>query len=186
MSVAARAVALFVAFFVVIGLGVFVALYYIGGTSALPTVHYAASGGQANVVLQEDPQNNSASKPDWVSYYVQDPANSQWIPADRHRSAPRRPRSGTSCRGRTTVADIEQPVSARDRIALQQPDCHERGDVAVRGAQAHAELARDIGVGEIAPILRERREQQQPLYQRPRQAPIDVQRWIGLDSPAHV
>ena len=79
MSVAARAVSLFVAFFVVIGLGVFVALYYIGGTSALPTVHYAASGGQANVVLQEDPQNDSASKPDWVSYFVQDPANSQWI-----------------------------------------------------------------------------------------------------------
>ena len=77
VSVAARAVSLFVAFFVVIGLGVFVALYYIGGTSALPTVHYAASGGQANVVLQEDPQNDSASKPDWVSYFVQDPANSQ-------------------------------------------------------------------------------------------------------------
>ena len=79
MSVAARAVALFVAFFVVIGLGVFVALYYIGGTSALPTVHYAASGGQANVVLQEDPQNDSSSKPDWVSYFVQDPATSKWV-----------------------------------------------------------------------------------------------------------
>jgi len=28
--------------------------------------------------LQEDPQNNSASKPDWVSYYVQDPSGN-WI-----------------------------------------------------------------------------------------------------------
>ena len=79
MSVAARAAALIVAVVVVVGLGVFVALYFIGGTSALPTVHYAASGGQVNVVLQEDPQNDSASKPDWVSYYVQDPSSKQWI-----------------------------------------------------------------------------------------------------------
>ena len=79
MSVPARAAALAAAFVVVVGLGVFVALYFIGGNSALPTVRYAASGGQVNVVLQEDPQNDSASKPDWVSYYVQDPANGQWV-----------------------------------------------------------------------------------------------------------
>jgi len=79
VSVTARAVSLLAAFLLVAGLVTFVALYYVGGASALPTVHYAASGGQVNVVLQEDPQNNSASKPDWVSYYVQDPATSKWI-----------------------------------------------------------------------------------------------------------
>lgn len=78
MSVAARAASLLVAFLVVVGLGIFVALYYIGGQSSLPTIHYAASGGQVNVVLQEDPQNNSSSKPDWVSYYVQDPSGN-WV-----------------------------------------------------------------------------------------------------------
>ena len=79
MSVPARAAALIVAFLVVVGLGVFVAVYYIGSQGSLPTVHYAASGGQVNVVLQEDPQNDSASKPDWVSYYVQDPNSKQWV-----------------------------------------------------------------------------------------------------------
>jgi hypothetical protein len=79
VSVSARAAALAAAVIVVVGLGVFVALYFIGGNSALPNVHYAASGGQVNVVLQEDPQNNSASKPDWVSYYVQDPTSKQWV-----------------------------------------------------------------------------------------------------------
>jgi hypothetical protein len=79
VSVPARAAALAAAVIVVVGLGVFVALYFIGGTSALPNVHYAASGGQVNVVLQEDPQNNSATKPDWVSYYVQDPTSKQWV-----------------------------------------------------------------------------------------------------------
>lgn len=80
MSVPVRAAALIVAFLIVVGLGVFTALYYIGATSTqLTTVHYSASGGQVNVVLQEDPQNNSATVPDWVSYYVQDPSSKQWI-----------------------------------------------------------------------------------------------------------
>lgn len=78
MSVPARAAGLIVAFLVVVGLGVFTAVYYIGAQSSLPTVHYSASGGQVNVVLQEDPQNNSSSRPDWVSYYVQDPTTKQW------------------------------------------------------------------------------------------------------------
>ena len=79
MSVPARAAALLVAVAVVVGLGVFVALYYIGSTSSLTTVHYAASNGVVNVMLQEDPQNDSSSKPDWVSYYVQDPNTKQWM-----------------------------------------------------------------------------------------------------------
>ena len=80
MSVTARAASLIVAFLVVVGLGVFVALYYIGSaTTQLTTVHYAASGGQVNVVLQEDPGNDSATKPDWVTYYTQDPSTKQWV-----------------------------------------------------------------------------------------------------------
>jgi hypothetical protein len=79
VSVPARAAALLVSVAVVIGLGVFVALYYIGGASHLPTVHYTASGGVVNVMLQEDPTNDSASKPDWVSYYVQDPTTKNWV-----------------------------------------------------------------------------------------------------------
>jgi hypothetical protein len=79
VSVPVRAAALLVAVAAVIGLGIFVALYYIGGASSLTTVHYSASGGTVNVVLQEDPQNDSSSKPDWVSYYVQDPTTKQWV-----------------------------------------------------------------------------------------------------------
>jgi hypothetical protein len=64
VSVTARAASLLVAFLVVAGLVTFIALYYIGGASSLPTVHYAASGGQVNVVLQEDAQNTVSSRPD--------------------------------------------------------------------------------------------------------------------------
>jgi hypothetical protein len=79
VSVPARAVALLVAVAAVVGLGVFVALYFIGGASNLPNVQYTASGGQVNVVLQEDPGNDSATKPDWVTYYVQDPTTKNWL-----------------------------------------------------------------------------------------------------------
>ena len=80
MSVLGRAAVLTVAFLIVVGLGVFTALYYIGSaTTQLTTVHYSASGGQVNLVLQEDPQNDSASRPDWVSYFTQDPTSKQWV-----------------------------------------------------------------------------------------------------------
>ena len=80
MSVAARAAALIVAFLCVVGVGVFVAVYYIGSaTTQLPIVHYTASSGQVNVVLQEDPQNDSTTRPDWVTYYTQDQATKQWL-----------------------------------------------------------------------------------------------------------
>jgi hypothetical protein len=80
VSVPARAAGLIVAFLLVVGLGVFVAYYYIGSaTTQLTTIHYAASGGVVHVVLQEDPQNNTATKPDWVSYYTQDPTSKQWV-----------------------------------------------------------------------------------------------------------
>jgi len=80
VSVVARAAVLTAAFLIVVGLGVFTSLYYIGAASTqLTTVHYAASNGQVNVVLQEDPQNDSATKPDWVTYYTQDPTSKQWV-----------------------------------------------------------------------------------------------------------
>jgi hypothetical protein len=79
VSVATRAAVLTVAFLCVVGLGVFVALYYIGSADQLPTVHYTASGGQVNVSLQEDPQNDSTTRPDWVTYYTQDPTTKQWL-----------------------------------------------------------------------------------------------------------
>jgi hypothetical protein len=81
VSVPARVVTLLVAFVAVVAGAVFVVIHYIGDYGGLPTVDYTsvASGGQVNVVLQEDPQNNSASKPDWVSYFVQDPKTHQWL-----------------------------------------------------------------------------------------------------------
>jgi hypothetical protein len=79
VSVPARVAALAVAFLAVVGVGIFISVYYIGGQSTqIPTVHYTASNGQVNVVMQEDPQNTVSSRPDWVSYFIQDPTTHKW------------------------------------------------------------------------------------------------------------
>ena len=84
MSVPVRVVVLLVAFAVVVVGSVFIVTHFLLGGP--PTVDYtgAAHNGVVNVVLQEDPQNNSASKPIWVSYYVMKPganpnSQSSWV-----------------------------------------------------------------------------------------------------------
>jgi hypothetical protein len=79
VSLPARIVTLLVAFAAVVAGAVFIVVHYLG--SSLEVVNYSsvASGGVVNVVLQEDPQNNSSTEPDWVSYYVQDPKTKAWV-----------------------------------------------------------------------------------------------------------
>ena len=82
MSVPARAAVLLVAFVAVVAGAVFVVIHYIGGYGGtVPTVNYVpmAHNGQVNVVLQEDPQTTVSSRPDWVTYFVQDPATHKWV-----------------------------------------------------------------------------------------------------------
>jgi hypothetical protein len=79
VSLPARIVTLLVAFAAVVAGAVFIVVHFLG--SDLPVVNFtpAASGGSVNVVLQEDPQNTVSSRPDWVSYFVQDPKTHAWV-----------------------------------------------------------------------------------------------------------
>ena len=77
MSLPVRITALLVAFAAVVVGAAFIVVHYL--LASPPTVTYNASGGVVNIMLQEDPQNNSSSKPDWVSYFVQDPNTKQWV-----------------------------------------------------------------------------------------------------------
>jgi hypothetical protein len=77
VSLPVRITALLVAFAAVVVGAAFIVVHFLLGSP--PTVSYSASGGVVNVVLQEDPQNNTATQPQWVSYYVQDPTSKQWV-----------------------------------------------------------------------------------------------------------
>ena len=79
MSLPARVTTLLIAFVAVAVVVTFVAVHFI--LSSPPVENYTpyASGGQVNVVLQTDPQNTVTNKPDWVSYFIQNPQNKQWV-----------------------------------------------------------------------------------------------------------
>lgn len=79
MSLPARVTTLLVAFAAVAAVVTFVAVHFI--LSSPPVENYTpyASGGQVNVVLQTDPQNTVTNKPDWVSYFIQNPQTKQWV-----------------------------------------------------------------------------------------------------------
>ena len=79
MSVAARATTLLVALVVVVAGLLFITFHFI--LSQPPVENFApyASNGQVDVTLQTDPQNTVTNKPDWVSYFIQDPATKAWV-----------------------------------------------------------------------------------------------------------
>ncbi len=79
MSLAARVTTLAAAFVVVVAGIVFVVIHII--LAAPPVEDYTpyASNGQVNVVMQTDPQNSVTNKPDWPSYFIQNPQTKQWV-----------------------------------------------------------------------------------------------------------
>ena len=79
MSLPVRVVTLLVAFAAVVVGAVFIVIHYLLGGPPVVDYTSVASGGQVNVVMQEDPQNSVTSTPDWVSYFVQNPQTKQWV-----------------------------------------------------------------------------------------------------------
>jgi len=79
VSVAARAASLLIALVVVVAGITFVALHFIAAQPS--TMNYVpyASGGQVDVVMQTDPQNTVTNRPDWPSYFIQNPQTKQWV-----------------------------------------------------------------------------------------------------------
>ena len=82
MSLPARVVTLLVAFLAVAAGVAFIVVHYFLATPS--TVDYSAgvaanTGATVHVVMQEDPQNTVSSRPDWVSYFIQDPTTHQWV-----------------------------------------------------------------------------------------------------------
>jgi hypothetical protein len=82
VSLPVRIATLVAAVVVVVAGAVFLLVHYL--LYSPPTVAYGAglaagSGKTVHVVLQEDPQNTVTTKPDWVSYFIQDPVTRKWV-----------------------------------------------------------------------------------------------------------
>ena len=79
MSLPARVATLVIAFLAVVAGGIYVAINYIGAKP--PTVNYTsvASNGQVNVTMMTTAQSTVGDKPDWVTYFIQDPQTKQFV-----------------------------------------------------------------------------------------------------------
>jgi hypothetical protein len=82
MSLPVRVGTLLVAFLAVVGGAIFVVIHFF--LAGPVVIDYSAgvaagSGQQVSIVLQEDPQNTVTNRPDWVSYFIQDPKTKGWV-----------------------------------------------------------------------------------------------------------
>ncbi len=78
MSLPVRVGTLIVAFLLVVGGVIFaVAQWLLAGPPVITAS--TAPGNQVNLVLQEDPQTTVTNRPDWVSYFIQDPTTKKWV-----------------------------------------------------------------------------------------------------------
>jgi hypothetical protein len=79
VSLPARVTTLVIAFLAVVAGGIYVAFNFIGAKP--PTVDFTslASGGQVNVTMMTTAQTSSGSKPDWVTYFIEDPSTHQFV-----------------------------------------------------------------------------------------------------------
>jgi hypothetical protein len=82
MSLPVRVGTLTIAFLAVVGGVIFVVIHYL--LAGPPTVDYSAGvtpdhGQTVNITLQEDAQNGVSNRPDWVSYFIQDPKTKAWV-----------------------------------------------------------------------------------------------------------
>jgi hypothetical protein len=82
MSLPVRVGTLLIAFLAVVGGVIFVVIHYL--LAGPPTVDFSAGvtpdqAKAVNVVLQEDPQTTIGDRPDWVSYFIQDPKTHAWV-----------------------------------------------------------------------------------------------------------
>ena len=79
MSLRARVTTLLIAFIAVVGGGVYAVLHIIAASPPVENYTPYASGGQVNVTMMTAAQNTITNKPDWVSYFIQDPKTKQWV-----------------------------------------------------------------------------------------------------------
>ena len=79
MSLLARITTLVISFVVVVAIGVFVAMHFIGSQPPVEDYSSSASGGQVNVTLMTTAQSTEGQKPDWVSYFIKNPKTGQFV-----------------------------------------------------------------------------------------------------------
>ena len=84
--------------------------------------------------MQEDPQNSSATEPDWVSYFIQDPKTRPWVhttlfqvPANTRVNMTILGYDGCTPLRNKFWSQVQGTIGARDRAAVQGPSTSRSG-----------------------------------------------------------
>jgi hypothetical protein len=78
VSLPARVATLVVAFLAVVAGGIYVVFGLIGQKPAVEDYRSYASGGSVNVTMMTAAQTTVTNKPDWVTYFIQNPSTKQF------------------------------------------------------------------------------------------------------------
>jgi hypothetical protein len=70
---------LVIAFLAVVAGGIYIALHYIGAQPPVEDYTSMASNGQVNVTLMTAAQTTVTDKPDWVTYFIQNPSTKEFV-----------------------------------------------------------------------------------------------------------
>jgi hypothetical protein len=79
VSLPARVTTLVIAFLAVVAGGIYIALHYIGAQPPVEDYTSVASNGQVNVTLMTAAQTTVTDKPDWVTYFIENPSTHQFV-----------------------------------------------------------------------------------------------------------
>jgi hypothetical protein len=79
VSLPARVTTLVIAFLAVVAGGIYVAVHLIAPQPPVEDYTSYASNGQVNVTLMTAAQTTVTNKPDWVTYFIQNPATKQFV-----------------------------------------------------------------------------------------------------------
>ncbi len=78
MSLQVRVGTLLVAFLAVVGAAIFAIAHWLLPGPPVVTASQGP-GNQVSLVMQETPETTISNRPDWVSYFIQDPTSKQWV-----------------------------------------------------------------------------------------------------------
>src|SRR5260370_13150981 len=72
-----RVATLIVAFAAVVAVAIFIVIHYLLARPPVEDFTSTASAGQVNVTMQTDAQTTVTDKPDWVTYFIENPQTGQ-------------------------------------------------------------------------------------------------------------
>src|SRR6185437_900412 len=136
----ARVATLVVAFLAVVGGVIFVALHIIGSQPATENYIPYAKNGAVDVTLMTTPETTISDKPDWVSYFIKNPATGQFDHTT-YFQVPANTKVNVTILGYDGCTPLRNPVWGRVSVVDSWADCSVQHTFAIPGLGINVPVA---------------------------------------------